>query len=69
MSRPYLCPSAWISATVALQQAKLVSMIFGIEILYLLTHGNEDIEDQDQRTGLVEPPLNEEALICQDRAR
>lgn len=54
MSRPYLCPSAWISATVALQQAELVSMIFGNEkYFYLLAHGNGDCEDQDQRTNLV----------------
>ncbi|KAJ5410156.1 uncharacterized protein N7487_004515 [Penicillium crustosum] len=54
MSCPYLCPSAWISAAMALQQAKLGSIIFGNEkYFYLLTHGVGDNEDQDQRTSLV----------------
>jgi hypothetical protein len=54
MSCPYLCPSAWVSATVALQQAELGSMIFGNEKnFYLLAHGDGDTEDQDQRTSLV----------------
>ncbi|KAJ5208485.1 hypothetical protein N7449_002864 [Penicillium cf. viridicatum] len=54
MSCPYLCPGAWISAAVALQQAKLGSIIFGNEkYFYLLTHGAGDTEDQDQRTSLV----------------
>jgi hypothetical protein len=54
MSCPYLCPSAWISAAVALQQAKLGSIIFGNEkYFYLLTHGAGDAKDQDQRTSLV----------------
>jgi len=47
MSHPYLCPSAWISATVALQKAGFGNLIFGwMCFVYLLAHGTQTAKTQ-----------------------
>jgi hypothetical protein len=49
MSHPYLCPSAWISATVALQKAGFGRIISGwMCFFYLLAHGMQTAKTQTE---------------------
>jgi hypothetical protein len=66
MSHPYLCPSAWISATVALQKAGFGEVMFGwMCYFYFLAHGKANIRitDRVSKSGF-RVHKDEEALIC-----
>lgn len=58
MSHPYLCPSAWISATVALQKAGFERIIFGwMCFFYPLAHGTQTTKTQTAQTIRFSSPL------------
>jgi hypothetical protein len=66
MSHPYLCPSAWISATVALQKAGFGGIIFGwMCYFYFLSHGKSRHQNHRSREQSgFRVHRDEEALMC-----